>query len=311
VQFYPGLSLFPHHPEVVVGGTQDNGTILRLGPEWPESEWAWVRIFGGDGGYTAVKPDDPDVIFVEYQGTDNLYRSTNGGYSFQHSAVGIDPDDRNCFLPPVVFDPANPNRLLFATHRIYESTDVGLRWRPISDDLTGGPPAAVRALVIAPSNSNVVYAMTNDGRVLVSTNAGAEWTLIREGVAGWPRVTRQLAVDPLRPAQLYVAVGSFDSERVLATYDRGATWKAIGKGLPNVPVNTVGVYRPAGGQPLILVGTDIGVYLSRNRGASWEKYGTRLPRAVVMDIVVDPDRQRVVVSTLGRGMWTTALPSGP
>jgi len=305
VQFYAGLSTFPHDPELVVGGTQDNGTNLRLGSE------EWVMIFGGDGGHTAVKPDDPSVVFVEYQGSDNLYRSTDGGYTFEQSATGIDPDDRNCFLPPVVFDPADPNRMLFATHRIYESTDAGVNWHAISGDLTGGSPAAVRALVIAPSDSNVVYAMTNDGRVLVSTNAGSDWTLIREGVAGWPRVTRQLAVDPLRPAQAYVAVAGFGSERVLFTPDRGTTWRAIGEGLPNVPVNTVAVHRPAVRRRFILVGTDIGVYLSRDLGASWEKYGIGMPRAVVMDLVVDLAHQRVVASTLGRGMWTTALPATP
>jgi ligand-binding sensor domain-containing protein len=73
----------------------------------------------------------------------------------------------------------------------------------------------------------------------------------------------------------------------------------------------VAVYRPRTNRPYILVGTDIGVYLSRDRGASWEKYGAGLPRAVVMDLVVDAERHRVVASTLGRGMWTAVLPAEP
>ncbi|MCP4656343.1 MAG: hypothetical protein GY856_13100 [bacterium] len=312
IQFYPGLSLDPTDPWIIVGGTQDNGTHIRSNGarfHYENEPGEWFVVFGGDGGYTAIKPDQPEVIFVEYQGTGTLYRSDVGGLYFGRSSAGIDLDDRNCFMPPVTFDPADTNRLLYATHRIYESTNVGDSWTAISDDLTGGPPAAVRALVIAPSNSNVVYAATNDDRVLVSNDAGHTWDLSLEDVAAWPRVTRQLAVDPLRPSLAYVAVSRFNGERLLMTKDRGRNWSAIGEGLPNFPVNTVAVYRTEK-RRFVLVGTDAGVYFSGNNGGEWRKYGKNLPRAPVMDLVVDAQHQRLVASTLGRGMWSVALPEG-
>lgn len=301
VQFYPGLSLHPTNPDVVLAGTQDNGTNLRL-----SDSRDWVAVFGGDGGYTAINPDNPDVMFVEFQGTGNLFRSADGGLGFDVSATGIAPGDRNCFLPPFVFDPNDSSRMLYATHRIYESTDGGVTWRAISDDLTSGAPWAVHSLAIAPSNSNVAYALTNDGRVLVSSNGGAVWDLVLEDVAGWPRVTRQIAVDPGRPSQAYVADMGFGGRRLSATLDRGATWREIGDGLPDVPVNTVAVHRE-GNRRLIFAGTDAGVFLSRNFGRTWREFGT-LPKAPVMDLVVDAARDRLVASTLGRGAWSIALP---
>jgi len=301
VQIYAGLSLHPLLPDVVLAGMQDNGTNLRFA-----DGLEWVSIFGGDGGYTAIHPEQPRILFVQFQGTDNLFRSTDGAFNFNESSTGIAAGDRNCFLPPFVFDPGDPSRMLYATQRVYESTDTGVTWRPISADLTGGAPFAVRSLVIAPSNANVVYAGTNDGRVLVSSNAGADFDLALEGIAGWPRVTRQIAVDPERPSQAYVADMGFGGPKLLATRDRGASWREIGGGLPDVPVNTVAVHR-VGPRRWIFAGSDVGVFVSSDFGETWEPYGT-LPRAPVNDLVVDADFGRLVASTLGRGAWSIALP---
>ncbi len=301
VQIYAGLSLHPTNPDVVLAGMQDNGTNLRR-----SDTLDWISVFGGDGGYTAINPDDPSLMFVEFQGTGNLYRSTNGGLLFNLSAAGIDGNDRACFLPPMVFDPTDSNRMLYATHRIYESTDGGRNWQAISDDLTSGSPWAVRSLVIAPSNSNIVYAMTNDGRVLVSFNGGVVWDLVLEDIGGWPRVTRQIAVDPTHPSQAYVADMGFGGPKVLATRSRGRTWQEIGGGLPDVPVNTVAVHRE-GNRRLIFAGTDAGVFFSRNFGRTWEELGN-LPNTPVNDLVVDVNHDRLVASTLGRGAWSIGLP---
>ncbi len=300
VQFYPGLSIDPSRPWIVLAGTQDNGTTLRTS----SGEWFWVT--GGDGGHTAIHPQQPNVYFAESQGSGQLYRSDDFGLSWVHSATGIDPSDRHCFLPPVVFDPEDPTRLLYATHRVYESTDTGRSWRAVSDDLTGGDPAAIQSLVIAPASSNVVYAATNDGRVLVSSNGGSVWDVVLEGVGGWPRVLRQLAVDPKRPSQVYVADMRFGGQGVLASLDRGRTWRSLGAGLPDVPVNTVAVHR-RGTKRYLFAGTDQGVYLSRDFGKTWAEYG-KIPRAPVMDLVVDAANGRLVASTLGRGAWEIDLP---
>ena len=302
VQFYAGLSVHPTDPDFILGGTQDNGTNLRTG-----NGLDWTRIFGGDGGYTAVRPDDPDVLFLEYQGAGNLFRSNDGGLTFRQASGFPATGERTSFLPPFVLDPSDPERMLYATHRIFESTNGGRTWSPISRDLTKGEPAAIRALVISPSHPKVVYAATNDGRVLASLDGGAKWKVIRANVAGWPRVMRQLAVDPRRPNFLAVAVSEFDGDRVLVTANRGRTWSTAGDSLPNVPVNTVAIHRD-GSRRFILAGTDSGVWLSDDDGASWIDYGTGFPRAPVTDLVVDLFHQRLVASTLGRGMWTAALP---
>jgi photosystem II stability/assembly factor-like uncharacterized protein len=303
VQFYPGLSVHPVNPHFIIGGTQDNGTNLRAQPGL-----GWSHVTSGDGGFTAVWHENPQVLFAELQGTGSLFRSANGGQTFMHSAQGIDTKDRNCFLPPYVFLPGGSGRMLYATHRIYLSENAGQSWTPVSDDLTAGPPAAIRTLAPAPSDAQVVYAATNDGRILVSEDGGSHWALRLTDIEGWPRVTRELAVDRHDARRAVLAVGRFGGQQVRMTSDAGRSWTAIAGDLPDVPANTVAVHNPGFGR-FILAGTDDGVYATCDDGARWRRFGTHLPSSPVVDLIVDLDHRRVLAATLGRGAWTVTLPA--
>lgn len=301
IQFYAGISLNRDDPDFILAGTQDNGTLRREG-----DTVQWSHRLGGDGGWTSNHTDMPDRYFAEFQGTGNLFRSTNTGDSFNGVGSGISSGDRNCFLPPHVIDPDNPNRMLYATHRIYQSTNAGSNFTAISGDLTGGSPAAIRALAIAPSNGQTVYAATNDGRVQVSLDGGFNWNLKLTGMPGWPRVTKEIAVDPLDDARAYLAVSWFDTDQILETTDFGDTWTPIDGDLPDVPVNTVAVFSIASVRQIFL-GTDAGVYRSINGGEHWSRYGDGLPNVPVVDLVVDCPNNRLVAATEGRGAWDITL----
>ncbi len=302
IQLYAGISVHPSNETFVLGGMQDNGTNRRDGP------MNWTHVFGGDGGYTALHPSTPNAMFCEYQGSGNLYYSSNGGANFSWRASGISTSDRNCFLPPMVYSPSSQTTLLYATHRIYRSTNTGSSWTPISGDLTGGSPAAIRALVIAPSNAQTAYAATNDGRLLVSTNGGVNWSLKLVDVPGGPRVTREIAVDPMDDARAYLAVSQFGVDQVLRTTDRGDTWLPIDGNLPDIPANTVAVYR-SGSLRAVFVGTDNGVFTASGDESDWSLYGPDLPHSPVTDLIVDVNHNRLLASTMGRGVWTTELPT--
>ncbi|MBU0640938.1 MAG: hypothetical protein KKB50_18910 [Planctomycetes bacterium] len=296
IQFYAGLSAHPTGISTFLGGTQDNGSNKRVA-----ETVNWTQVFGGDGGWTQIDQISPVRMFVEYQGTGNIYRSTNGGSSFNYSGSGISSGDRNCFLPPYLIDPTDSNRMIYGTHRVYRSTNGGTSWSPISGDLSDGS-GAIRALAMAPTDPDIVYAATNDGNVQVSTDGGSTFTLIRDSVPGWPRVTREVFVDPTDAQTAYLAVASFDQIQIQRTRDAGQNWEALDVTLPNVPVNVVAV-DVRGVKPVIYAGADHGVYRSINDGAAWHRYGSGLPNAVVVDMVLEPDRARLVVSTQGRGAW--------
>jgi len=306
IQFYPGISADPVRRGRLLGGAQDNGTLMS---DDSGRDWRWIH--GGDGGYTAIHPEDPEVVFVEYQGVGNLFRSDDGGISFELLDLGLDPYyDATAFQAPFALDPSDPDRILYGSRRVSESTDRGETWTTLSADLTGTDvnvdASAIRSLVIAPSNDQTVYATTNNQRLLVSVDGGVTWDLRREDVYGWPRIARQIAVDPLDDATAYVAIGRFGGDKVLATHDRGATWTSLGAGLPDLPVNCVAVDR-SGGDRRIFAGTDRGVFWSADDGVTWSLFGQNLPAAPVVDLMVDTAHHRLVAATLGRGMWETPL----
>ena len=297
IQFYAGLSLSPADPNYVYGGTQDNGTNYRT-----EDSQLWTQVFGGDGGYTAVRPDHPNYVFAEYQGSGNLYRSTNYGWNFSYSGSGISGSDRHCFLPPYTVNADNDAQMLYGTHRIYYSGDAGSSWSVRSGDLTAGS-GAIRCLVSAPSWPQTVYVVTNDGNVQVSTDFGNSWIPVLSGVPGWPRTTRQIAVHPEDDQRAILAVSNFGVDQLLLTEDRGAAWTPIDGDLPDIPVNTVAIAARAAGD-VIYAGCDDGVYFSVNGGVNWSRLGANLPNVPVIDLIVDADNRRLVAATQGRGAWT-------
>jgi photosystem II stability/assembly factor-like uncharacterized protein len=300
IQFYAGLSLSPADLDFVYGGTQDNGTNYRAEPTQ-----LWTHILGGDGGYTGVRPQHPNYVFAEWQGTGNLYRSTNYGYSLNWSGSGISSSDRNCFLPPFAINPQNDAQMLYGTHRVYYSGNSGSSWTARSGDLTTGT-GAIRCLVLAPSNPQVAFVVTNDGNVQVSTDFGSTWTLSLTGVPGWPRTTRQVAVHPDDEERAILGVSYFDTDQILLTDDGGETWNSVDGDLPDLPVNTVAI-AARGGSEVFYAGTDTGVYVSTDSGTHWTRMGGELPNVPVIDLLVEPDNRRLVAGTQGRGAWRISV----
>jgi MYXO-CTERM domain-containing protein len=299
-QLYPGISLHPTLPDFILGGFQDNGSHLR-------GSMGWRRVGGGDGGYTALHPANPDVMFAESQNATSLTRSTNGGQSFSSASSGIASTDRTAFYN-VIVPTEDFNVFLLATHRIYKSTNQGASWMPISGDITSGAPYAVRALAIPPNHSQTVWAATTEDQILVSEDGGVTFTK-KLDAPGWRRTTREISVPPWSDRALYVGVSRYATDQVRMTNDLGDTWTTIDGDLPDVPVNAIeaAVVR---GQKMVFVGTDRGVYFTCNDGLRWSRLGETLPNTVVNDIRYDATFNRVVASTFGRGVWFIEEPTG-
>lgn len=296
-QFYAGVSSHPSDDEFLFGGLQDNGSNKR-------TAGAWTQVLGGDGGWTQLVPSAPNTLFAEFQGSGNLYKATDGGTSFSWSGSGIDASDRNCFLPPYIVDPFDANRMYYATQRLWRSTNGGTSWSVRSGDLTAGS-GAVRALALSPAAADILWAATNDGRVLHSSDGGANFALRLSGVPGGPRVTRELCPHPTQPATLYLAVSQFGTDQVRRTLDAGLTWTALDADLPDVPVHTLAVL--PGTPDELFAGTDRGVWHSVDGGAHWRRFGTKLPNTPVIDLLLEPAKNRLIAATQGRGAWSIPL----
>lgn len=298
IQFYAGVSAHPTNSRMMLGGAQDNGSSRR------NASGSWTAVLGGDGGWTQIDASNPQRMFAEFQGTGNLYLSSNGGASFSLSRTGISTGDRNCFLPPYEIDPTNPNRMLYGTHRLYESLNGGTNWTPVSADVTTGT-GAIRSLAIARSNPDVVYVATNDGNVAVSFDRGRTFVQRASSMPGWPRVTRELCVHPNDANTVFLAVSAFGVDQIRRSTDAGATWQTLDGDLPDVPVNVIAV-DPRTTPHTLYAGTDQGLFRSWDDGTTWHRI-PRFPNVPVIDLRMEPTRSRLMVATQGRGAWVVLI----
>ena len=127
----------------IIGGTQDNGTLFYSGD--PQD---WDHIFGGDGGYGAADPGDPNYFYGEVQRA-YLHRSSNGGGSSSYIYNGPNPigdagsSTQTNFIPFFMLDPNDSNRMLVACERLWRSNNVKASqpdWFSIKDSIAPPPP---------------------------------------------------------------------------------------------------------------------------------------------------------------------------
>jgi uncharacterized protein (TIGR03437 family) len=297
-QFYPGLSIHPLDPKIGLGGTQDNGTQRY------SNAMNWSNVTCGDGGWTAIDPSLPQISYGTCQNLD-IRRSLNlsGTGNWLSGLVrGIDPDDRIRFIPAFVMDPVEPQRLYYATQRLYRSTDGGGKWNVISPDLAA-TASTITSIAIAPGVSNTIYTGSTNGRVWVTTDGGQSWT---ERTAGLPaRAVMAVAVDPADPGTVYVGLSSFGTGHVYKSTAGGSNWTNISGNLPDTPVNDI-VVDPDLPDTLYLA-TDIGVLFTTDGGQTWNTLGTGLPRVVVHGIKLHRASRTLRAATHGRSMWDITL----
>jgi len=308
-QFYPGLSINPSNAAIAFAGAQDQGVQQYSGSP------VWTTVQQCDGGWTAIDPSQPNNVYVVCQiGTVQILKSINGGGTFAAAQTGINGADRVAFIPPMVIDASNPQHLYYGTYRIYQTTNGAASWTPISGDLTSGTNSpTISTIVVAPSDSNRVYAGTSDGRVQTTANATAGASAIWTNITGTlpNRAVSQVVVDPSNASTAYAVMSGFtfgsDTQgHVFKTINAGGTWTDISGNLPNIPADDLVV------DPDVLnwlyVATDIGVYATTNGGSTWTPMGSGLPRTVVSSLKLHEASRTLRAATMGRSAWDIVAP---
>ena len=306
---FVGIALNPANADIAFGGLQDNGTVKF------QDNLLWPVARGGDGGVARIDPNNPNTVYHSFQyiGAGFIERSDNGGTNWASKTTGINTAvDSAYFYPPYVIDAGQTTRLLAGTQRVYETTNRGDLWAPISTPNQSGwvGNAQIYAVAAAKTDANVVYASV-DGTttaLFVTTNRGASWQ------ARTPPTTSRISditVDPTDATTAYAVVGRFDSTgHVWRTADGGATWTNITGNLPDVPTYSVelDVRGVGAADDRIYVGGDDGVWWSQNLGATWTRFATGLPRVQAKDLEYQKNLGILAVGTHGRGMWQISVP---
>jgi photosystem II stability/assembly factor-like uncharacterized protein len=295
---------------VIIGGTQDNGTLKFSGgtvPGGPNTE-SWKDIgFGGDGGTCAIDPTNSNYLYGETLfPTLKIRRSTDGGNTNSIISGGISDIGSTYFTAPLILDPNDParNTMLVGALSLWRSTNVKApmpTWAAIKSPTNFG----ISALAVANGNPNFVVVGHGDGEIYLTTNGTANtptWTKISP-----PRfqrfLTRLIIDESTSPYWIYATFGGFSSGNVVRTTDSGATWADIsGSGLtalPQVAVYSMAIHPVF--PNLLYVGTEVGVFASEDAGATWEVPQDGPANVAVADLFwMGGD---LVAATHGRGVF--------
>ncbi|NNE66633.1 MAG: hypothetical protein HKN33_08700 [Pyrinomonadaceae bacterium] len=321
----------------VSGGLQDNGTWV--GPSRSREPSGihnedWRMVSFGDGFFSIQHPDNPNLFLTESQGG-NVYRTDmktreqqyvtpafgNGGAA-ENSAIRFN------WNAPLVPSPHDKNTVYLAGNVVFKSTDFGVNWTKISDDLTaadperlkdaGGPVfpenttaeyfATIISLAESPLRKDTIWVGTDDGKLQMTTDGGKVWNNVISKLAGVPADSSVSHVEPSRfdANTVYVAVDrhKFDDYRphVFKTTDNGRTFQNISGDLPkNAYVHVV--RKDPRNRNLIYAGTELGVYATFD-GRNWFGLGMKnFPRVAVHDMLIHPRDNDIVLGTHGRGAW--------
>ena len=300
---FVGIALHPTDPRITYGGTQDNGTQMRLA-----DSNRWYEFAPGDGGRCVINPENPSQVFTNYY-RGNLFRFNDNGRSYDRQIAFTDyfgefgDNPRIGFYPPFVGNGVD-STLYIGTYRLFLSTNLGGSWfAPAGNtDLTKGinekGADVLSAIGVSRSDTNVIYTGSAQGRAMVTTDAGANWSDITRGLPD--RFITSIAVDPNDPARAYLSVSGFKSSHVFKTTDAGANWADVSTGLPDIPVNAL-LIDPFDAEK-IYAGSDIGVFRSRNGGASWHSFNSGMPPVVITGFAAQASGL-IQVATYGRGAF--------
>ncbi len=326
----------------VYGGTQDNNTLggpTRTASANGITNSDWYVTVGGDGFQPRIDPDNPDIVYSQWQNGNLIRFDRQSGEIIDirpQPEPGDDPPRWN-WDSPLIISPHAGTRLYYGSQRLWRSDDRGDSWRAVSGDLTAQLDrnqlevmgkvwhidavsknrstsyyGNLVALSESPRVEGLLYVGSDDGVVQVSEDGGANWREVAQ-VPGVPAMTyvNRLEASLHDDDTVYAAfnnhkMGDF-APYVYESRDRGRTWNAIAGdpddgGLP-ARGSVYSLAQDHEQASLLFVGTEFGVYVSLEGGGRWLPLGSGLPVVAVRDLAIQRRENDLVLGTFGRGFY--------
>ncbi len=325
-------------PYRLYGAQQDNTGISV--PAWTsasslhaKSHWQYPAAC--ETGPIALDPDDPNIVWGGcYGGSINRMdvakdqrRNVINYPQLQLGQAARDLEERFQWVAPIVVSPHDSDVVYHASQRLHRTTDGGITWESISDDLTtntpehqdfsGGPINAditgveiyntIFSVAVSPHVADEIWAGTDDGRVHITRDGGATWTEITPAQMPALGTVDEIDLSTHQEGRAVMAVQAYrmDDFRpyVFITDDFGVTWRLATTGANGIPadhpVRTVREDPERRG--LLYAGTEFGFFVSFDDGARWQSLQLNLPVTPVTGMRVA--HGDIIVSTQGRSFW--------
>jgi len=317
-QFY-NVEFDNHVPFRVYGSVQDHHSFYTevdlSGGKDKLRPTEWEYTLGAEGSTHVVDPRDNSSIYASlFYG--KLAKATVEGYPEDMewvlpSTFPEEPEFRGQWMAPTVLSDHNPDIVYHGVQYVLKSTDRGGTWEKISPDLTSNDPdkqgdisyQTISALEESVFNPKLLYAGTDDGRLWRTRDGGLNWEDIRKDPLPARWISRIVASRYDFGTVYVTQTGRRDDDAAVYIWrstDFGNTWEDISANIPAGPVNVI--REDPEKKDILYLGTDVGVYVSRDAGLNWEVMGD-LPCTYVHDLAIHPRENLIILATHGRGMF--------
>jgi photosystem II stability/assembly factor-like uncharacterized protein len=305
-------------PYKVYGGAQDNGvwvgpSTYKATTDWHQSgEYPYKSLIGGDGMQVQVDPRDNQTVYTGYQ-FGNYFRINKLKNEFKSITPRHELGERPLrfnWQTPIWLSRHNSDVLYLGANKLYRSLNKGDNWEAISADLSLGgqkgnvPYGTLTSIHESPLKFGLLYAGSDDGLLHVSKDGGESWLKISDNLPQKLWVSRVRASAHER-GRVYASLNGYrwDDFNAYAyrSDDYGQNWTRIGLNLPAEPINVI-IEDPVN-QDIVYVGTDHNVYVSLDRGTTFQVLNNAFPKTPVHDLVIQQKASDLLIGTHGRSMY--------
>jgi len=289
------VAVTPSNPQVVWVGTgeSNNQRSSSWGDGLYKSEnggrtWSKAGLAQSQHiGRIVVHPTKPNIVYVAASGPlwtsggeRGVYKTTDGGATW----AAIKTIDEHTGAIDLVMDPGDPDTLYASMYQrqrkaysfvgggpgsgIWRTTDAGATWTKLTEGLPAGDLGRI-GLGISRSQPSTLYAVVQakDGGIYRTDDRGASSRRVGgNNLNQIPWYFSQIRVDPQDPERVYVL-----GVQVHVTENGGQTWRSDGARSPHVDHHAMWI-DPTDPDHIVL-GNDGGLYLSHDKGRTWEFSG--------------------------------------
>ena len=333
-QFYH-INVDNEIPYNVMGGMQDNGSWHGPAYTWINGgirNYYWNNVGGGDGFDVMPDAEDANWVYSMSQGGNLGRRNWKTGESWFVKPPLLDTKMRLRFNwnSAIAQDPFDKKTIYYGSQFLHKSNNKGVSWETISPDLTTNDTVKIKAfqntggltfditgaethctiLAIAPSpkEQGVIWIGTDDGNVQLTRDGGKTWTSFRGKIPGFPMGAwiPQVNASKYNAGEVFVVANDYRrgdfKPYIFRTTDYGKTWTRL------VNENKVKGYALSMIQDpvepnLIFTGTENGLWVSLDNGATFEQWKNGYPSVSTYDLAIQEREADLVIGTFGRALW--------
>jgi len=320
-QFY-AVNVDEQEPYNIYGGMQDNGVWVgpsnyKFSSEWLQNgKYPYENLMGGDGMQTQIDKRNPNIVFTGFQ-FGNYYRidrTTNKREYISPKPKKDEKPFRFNWQTPILLSSHNQDILYMGSNFLHRSMNQGQTWTAISLDLTNGTKqgnvafGTIATISESPLQFGLLYTGSDDGLIHVSKDGGTTWNKISENLPQSLWVSRVVA-SAHKKERVYATLNGYRNDdftsHVYVSDDFGQTWKSRASNLPASPINVI--VEDNVNENILYLGTDNGLYISLNKGMSWDDFSSGIPNVAVHDLVIQKKAKDLVVGTHGRSIYKVNL----